>query len=234
MTAIWRAAAFAEADRTRSSAAAIGLGLHRRRRRRFRARRTCPRRRPHQDRRRLRRLRLQLGRRAHRRARHAAIRGGRASTTRSIAPSTPASPCSGPVSPLAEIYRATARRMWDLGFETYGRGHFGHGVGSSIWSEEWPFISATSDAVARARHGDGVRDALVHRRPRRLHHRGSGADHRDRLRGHGAAAPRPRSGSAERRADPPNRIERRHGPGRIDEVGQLESFTTTICCSKSM
>jgi len=32
--------------------------------------------------------------------------------------------------------------MWDSGFETYGRGHFGHGVGSSIWSEEWPFISA--------------------------------------------------------------------------------------------
>ena len=49
--------------------------------------------------------------------------------------------------PLADIYRATATRMWDLGFETYGRGHFGHGVGSSIWSEEWPFISATSDAV---------------------------------------------------------------------------------------
>ncbi|MHB1104171.1 MAG: M24 family metallopeptidase [Devosia sp.] len=52
-----------------------------------------------------------------------------------------------PGSLLADIYRATATRMWDLGFETYGRGHFGHGVGSSIWSEEWPFISAKSDAV---------------------------------------------------------------------------------------
>ena len=52
-----------------------------------------------------------------------------------------------PGTPLAEIYRATATCMWDLGFETYGRGHFGHGVGASIWSEEWPFISANSDAV---------------------------------------------------------------------------------------
>jgi Xaa-Pro aminopeptidase len=52
-----------------------------------------------------------------------------------------------PGSPLADIYRATATPMWDQGFETYGRGHFGHGVGASIWSEEWPFISANSDAV---------------------------------------------------------------------------------------
>jgi Xaa-Pro aminopeptidase len=48
---------------------------------------------------------------------------------------------------LADIYRATATRMWDQGFETYNRGHFGHGVGASIWSEEWPFIAAQSDAV---------------------------------------------------------------------------------------
>jgi Xaa-Pro dipeptidase len=48
---------------------------------------------------------------------------------------------------LADIYQATAETMWQLGYETYGRGHFGHGVGSSIWSEEWPFISITSDVV---------------------------------------------------------------------------------------
>ncbi len=48
---------------------------------------------------------------------------------------------------LSDIYAATAGTMWDLGYETYGRGHFGHGVGSSIWSEEWPFISATEDAI---------------------------------------------------------------------------------------
>ena len=52
-----------------------------------------------------------------------------------------------PGAALADIYRTTATCMWDQGFETYGRGHFGHGVGSSIWSEEWPFISAQSDAV---------------------------------------------------------------------------------------
>ena len=48
---------------------------------------------------------------------------------------------------LKDIYFATATSMWDAGFETYGRGHFGHGVGASIWSEEWPFFSA--DATAR-------------------------------------------------------------------------------------
>jgi Xaa-Pro aminopeptidase len=48
---------------------------------------------------------------------------------------------------LSDVYRATAACMWDQGFETYGRGHFGHGVGASIWSEEWPFIAAASDAV---------------------------------------------------------------------------------------
>jgi Xaa-Pro dipeptidase len=49
--------------------------------------------------------------------------------------------------PLRDIYRATASAMWDQGFETYGRGHFGHGVGASVWSEEWPFISADADAT---------------------------------------------------------------------------------------
>lgn len=49
--------------------------------------------------------------------------------------------------PLRRIYHATASAMWDQGYETYGRGHFGHGVGASIWSEEWPFISADSDAI---------------------------------------------------------------------------------------
>ena len=41
--------------------------------------------------------------------------------------------------------------MWDAGFTTYGRGHIGHGVGASIWSEEWPFISA--DAIVTAEPG---------------------------------------------------------------------------------
>jgi Xaa-Pro aminopeptidase len=52
-----------------------------------------------------------------------------------------------PGTPLKDIYFATASSMWNDGFEGYGRGHFGHGVGASIWSEEWPFISADASAV---------------------------------------------------------------------------------------
>ncbi len=48
---------------------------------------------------------------------------------------------------LSDVYAATAQTMWDQGYETYGRGHFGHGVGSSIWSEEWPFISGDATAI---------------------------------------------------------------------------------------
>ena len=50
--------------------------------------------------------------------------------------------------PLAAVHAIVARTIQDSGFLTYARGHFGHGVGSSVWSEEWPFISADSDAVA--------------------------------------------------------------------------------------
>jgi Xaa-Pro dipeptidase len=49
---------------------------------------------------------------------------------------------------LSDVYRVVATTMWDAGFSTYGRGHFGHGVGASIWSEEWPFISADATAAA--------------------------------------------------------------------------------------
>jgi Xaa-Pro dipeptidase len=52
-----------------------------------------------------------------------------------------------PGTALRDVHRTTITAMWDQGFETYGRGHFGHGVGASIWSEEWPFIAAESDAV---------------------------------------------------------------------------------------
>jgi Xaa-Pro dipeptidase len=53
-----------------------------------------------------------------------------------------------PGAALNEVYRAVATTMWDAGFTTYGRGHFGHGVGASIWSEEWPFISADATVAA--------------------------------------------------------------------------------------
>ena len=52
-----------------------------------------------------------------------------------------------PGRPLAEIYRGIATCMWNQGYEGYGRGHFGHGVGASIWSEEWPFIADDAEAV---------------------------------------------------------------------------------------
>ena len=52
-----------------------------------------------------------------------------------------------PGTPLSEIYKATASSMWNAGFETYGRGHLGHGVGASIWTEEWPFISNDATAI---------------------------------------------------------------------------------------
>ena len=52
---------------------------------------------------------------------------------------------------LSNVYEAVATTKWDAGFSTYNRGHFGHGVGASIWSEEWPFIS--TDATAKAEPG---------------------------------------------------------------------------------
>ena len=54
----------------------------------------------------------------------------------------------GPGVPLARVHATVARTIQDAGFLTYSRGHFGHGVGASLWSEEWPFISADSTAVA--------------------------------------------------------------------------------------
>lgn len=55
--------------------------------------------------------------------------------------------CFAPDRRLADIYTTVATTMWEQGYDTYGRGHFGHGVGASIWSEEWPFIASDADAV---------------------------------------------------------------------------------------
>lgn len=54
----------------------------------------------------------------------------------------------GPGVKLAEIHRAVTKAIHDHGLPQYRRGHFGHGVGASVWSEEWPFIAADSDAFA--------------------------------------------------------------------------------------
>jgi Xaa-Pro aminopeptidase len=38
----------------------------------------------------------------------------------------------------------------ESGFPSYARGHFGHGLGASIWSEEWPYTAADSEVVLEA------------------------------------------------------------------------------------
>ncbi len=48
---------------------------------------------------------------------------------------------------LRDVHTAASAAMHGRGFTAYSRGHFGHGLGASIWSEEWPFIGADSDVV---------------------------------------------------------------------------------------
>jgi Xaa-Pro aminopeptidase len=55
-----------------------------------------------------------------------------------------------PGTPLRAIHAACLRAVRDAGFPSYARGHFGHGLGASIWSEEWPYTAADSDAVLEA------------------------------------------------------------------------------------
>lgn len=43
---------------------------------------------------------------------------------------------------LSDVHAAATRAMHEAGFAGYSRGHFGHGLGASLGSEEWPFISA--------------------------------------------------------------------------------------------
>jgi Xaa-Pro dipeptidase len=47
-----------------------------------------------------------------------------------------------PGRPLREAHQAATRAMVRAGFAGFSRGHFGHGLGASIFSEEWPFIAA--------------------------------------------------------------------------------------------
>ncbi len=45
---------------------------------------------------------------------------------------------------LSHIHAATQTAIRDAGFPAYTRGHFGHGLGAGVGSEQWPFISADS------------------------------------------------------------------------------------------
>jgi Xaa-Pro aminopeptidase len=52
-----------------------------------------------------------------------------------------------PGNTLGAVHRAATAAMRARGFASYARGHFGHGIGSSVWSEEWPYTGAGSDVV---------------------------------------------------------------------------------------
>jgi Xaa-Pro aminopeptidase len=43
---------------------------------------------------------------------------------------------------LGTIHAAAIRAVHEAGFPSYARGHFGHGLGATIWSEEWPYTAA--------------------------------------------------------------------------------------------
>ena len=48
---------------------------------------------------------------------------------------------------LCDVHAATLSAIRESGFPAYTRGHFGHGLGAGLGSEQWPFISAQSNAV---------------------------------------------------------------------------------------
>ena len=48
---------------------------------------------------------------------------------------------------MSEVHRVTTEAMGRAGFPGYTRGHFGHGLGAGLGSEEWPFLSRQSDVI---------------------------------------------------------------------------------------
>ncbi len=46
---------------------------------------------------------------------------------------------------LRDVHHAASQAIGSAGFPGYTRGHFGHGLGASLGSEEWPFISRDAD-----------------------------------------------------------------------------------------
>lgn len=51
---------------------------------------------------------------------------------------------------LADVHRTTLQAIRANGFTGYTRGHFGHGLGASVGSEQWPFISADATVELEA------------------------------------------------------------------------------------
>jgi Xaa-Pro aminopeptidase len=56
----------------------------------------------------------------------------------------------GPGARLSDIHATVMAAVRQSGFPSYARGHFGHGLGASIWSEEWPYTAADSEVVLEA------------------------------------------------------------------------------------
>lgn len=50
-----------------------------------------------------------------------------------------------PGTKLSHVHNATQTAIRDAGFPAYTRGHFGHGLGAGLGSEQWPFIAADND-----------------------------------------------------------------------------------------
>ncbi|MBB6409704.1 M24 family metallopeptidase [Mesorhizobium sangaii] len=55
-----------------------------------------------------------------------------------------------PGASLGHVHRVASDSLARQGLRSYRRGHFGHGVGQSVFSEQWPFISADSEVVIEA------------------------------------------------------------------------------------
>ena len=47
--------------------------------------------------------------------------------------------------PLRQAHRAATQAQHDAGPVGFTRGHLGHGLGHSLFSEQWPFIAADTD-----------------------------------------------------------------------------------------
>jgi len=48
---------------------------------------------------------------------------------------------------LGDVHKAASHALAASGLPSYRRGHFGHGVGQSVFSEQWPFIAHGSEVV---------------------------------------------------------------------------------------
>jgi Xaa-Pro dipeptidase len=55
-----------------------------------------------------------------------------------------------PGNTLAHVHHVATDSLARQGLRSYRRGHFGHSVGQSVFSEQWPFIAADSDVVIEA------------------------------------------------------------------------------------